>query len=245
MTAKRAAAVRPAGTVIGAGARAHEPAGSAMPLLFREVRIFDGERLREDADSVLVRGGRIVEVGRGLASPAGARLIQGEGRTLLPGLIDGHLHIVSRDVLRNVLAFGITTVIDLFMDIDLLSSLRSGDPDADEYGQAVALADFRSAGALVTAPRGHGTEYGLPVGEIRGPAEADSLIDELIAAGSDFIKVVYDDGSQYGLSFPTLDQPTLRAVIAAAHRRGRAVVAHIGTLEGACEAVTAGVDGLA
>lgn len=56
-------------------------------------RLFDGEQLREGW-SVLVQGGRITEVGPSLAMPAGGAEIVLSGTTLLPGLIEGHSHLL-------------------------------------------------------------------------------------------------------------------------------------------------------
>jgi hypothetical protein len=108
-----------------------------------------------------------------------------------------------------------------------------------------SLADFRSAGTLVTAPGGHGTEYGLPIPTISSPAEANMFVEARIAEGSDYIKIVYDDGKPFGLNFPTLDKETLRAVIVAAKQRKKLAVVHIGSLQGARDAIETGASGLA
>jgi imidazolonepropionase-like amidohydrolase len=102
-----------------------------------------------------------------------------------------------------------------------------------------------SAGTLATAPGGHGTEYGRPIPTINSPAGAQAFVDARVAEGSDYIKIVYDDGHTYGLNIPTLDKETMRAVIAAAHARHRLALVHIGTLAGARDAIEAGADGLA
>src|SRR5690606_10365677 len=73
---------------------------------------------------------------------------------------------------------------------------------------------------------------------------AQAFIDARIAEGSDYIKIVYDDGRAYGMDVPTLDVRTLRAAIEAAHRRGKLAVVHIGRLEDARTALEAGADGL-
>jgi len=71
-------------------------------------------------------------------------------------------------------------------------------------------------------------------------------VDALIAEGADFIgEIVYGDGSEFGLRLPTLTRETLRAVIDAAHRRGKVAVVHVLSLQGAKDAVEAGADGLA
>ncbi|HEX5725689.1 MAG TPA: CIA30 family protein [Longimicrobiaceae bacterium] len=216
-------------------------AAAAQPVpavLFREVRVFDGERMLP-AQDVLVEGGRIVRLGRGLAAPAGAEVVDGRGKTLLPGLIDAHTHTWG-DTQRAALVFGVTTELDQFTAPDLLRTARA----EQEAGEADDRADLFSAGVLVTAPGGHGTEYGLRIPTITSPDSAQAFVDARIAEGSDWIKLVYDDARAYGGNTPTLSLETLRAVIEAAHRRGKLAVVHIGTLAAAREALEAGADGL-
>lgn len=63
-------------------------------LLFRDVRVFDGVGPALSAPTdVLVRGDTIAAIGPGIEAPAGARIIEGRGRTLMPGLIDVHVHM--------------------------------------------------------------------------------------------------------------------------------------------------------
>src|SRR5262249_1336943 len=106
-------------------------------------------------------------------------------------------------------------------------------------------ADILSAGTLVTVKGGHGTEYGSPIPTLTSAKEAQAFVDARIAEGSDYIKLVYDDGRTYGSSFPTLTPEMLRAAIAAAHARGKLALVHIGDLGGARTAIDAGADGLA
>jgi imidazolonepropionase-like amidohydrolase len=206
--------------------------------LFRGARVFDGERILEDHD-VLVEGGRIARVGRAIEAPRGAVVIDARGKTLLPGLIDAHTHTFG-DGLREALVFGVTTHLDMFGDPRLARTLR----EEQEAGRANDRADLYSAGTLVTAPRGHGTQFGIPIPTLTSPDSAQAFVDARIAEGSQWIKAVYDDGHVYGLSYPTLDRATLRAVIEAAHRRGKAAVVHIGDAASARTALEEGADGL-
>ena len=217
----------------------------AMPLaaqgtttLFRGVRVFDGARMLPPQD-VLVESGRIARMGRGFKVPGGATTIDGGGRTLLPGLIDAHTHTWG-DASRTALMFGVTTELDMFTDARAARAARA----EQAAGKATGRADLLSAGTLVTAPKGHGTEYGMTIPTITAPESAQAFVDARIAEGSDYIKIVYDDGHTYGLALPTLDQATMRAVIAAAHARGRLAVVHIGALAAARDAIDAGADGL-
>jgi hypothetical protein len=94
--------------------------------------------------------------------------------------------------------------------------------------KAADIADLRSAGTLVTAPGGHGTEYGLSIPTLCSLEQAQAFVDARIAEGSEYIKSIYDNGKALGLSFPTLNLDTLKAVIAAAHARKKLAVVHIG-----------------
>jgi imidazolonepropionase-like amidohydrolase len=211
---------------------------SAQTVLFRGARVFDGTRML-DAQDVLVEGGRIARLGRGLTAPAGATVVDGAGKTLLPGLIDSHTHTWG-DASKTALMFGVTTELDMFTDASAAKQMRS----EQAAGKANDRADLFSAGTLITAPKGHGTEYGMVIPTISTPDSAQAFVDARIAEGSDYIKIVYDDGHAYGMSIPTLDKATMKAVITAAHKRGKLAVVHIGDLAAARDAIDAGADGL-
>ena len=214
-------------------------AAQASPAtLFRDVRVFDGTRMLPARD-VLIQAGRITKVGERLTPPAGAVTIEAKGKTLLPGLIDAHTHTWG-DASRTALVFGVTTELDMFTDAQAARAARA----EQTAGMAKDRADLFSAGTLVTAPKGHGTEYGMTIPTITSADSAQAFVDARIAEGSDYIKIVYDDGRAYGLSFATLTKETMRAVIDAAHKRGKLAVVHIGTLVGARDAIESGADGL-
>lgn len=211
-------------------------------IFFEQVKIFDGHQF-SGPTNVLVEAGKIQSVGNQVKKPAGAEVIAGAGLTLLPGLIDSHVHVFSTAPLIQALALGVTTELDMFSSV---KNSKSIEQDQSE-GQLMNAADIRTAGTLVTAPGGHGTEYGLPIPTITSPDQAQAFVDARLAEGSDYIKVIYDDALEYGApkAIPTLDKQTLAAVIAAAHQRGKIAVVHIGSLQQARDAIDAGADGLA
>jgi imidazolonepropionase-like amidohydrolase len=89
---------RIAGALLALGASLAAAAQTAAPseLLFRNVRIFDGTSADLSAPTaVLVRGNVIAEIGAGLAAGPAAQVIDGNGRTLMPGLIDMHWHMLQ------------------------------------------------------------------------------------------------------------------------------------------------------
>jgi imidazolonepropionase-like amidohydrolase len=216
------------------------PAGPAHggPVAFTDARVFDGQRVIDSATLVLADG-RVAALGRDVDIPERARVISAAGRTVLPGLIDAHVHAFG-DARRDALRMGVTTLLDMFTDPTGLSLSRQQRRSLTPKRQA----DLFSAGFLATAEGGHGTQYGLPVPIPRSPADADRWVAERLEEGSDYIKIVIEDGSGWGRSLPTLDEPMVRALVTAAHARDVLAVAHVSTRSGARMAVEAGVDGL-
>jgi len=203
------------------------------------VRIFDGTRVIPNG-TVILRDGKIAAVGEHLASPGNVQeTIDGTGQTLLPGFIDGHTHTWG-DVLERALIFGVTTQLDMFTVPAFAQQMREEQAKTGAPGRA----DLFSSGYLATAPGGHGTEYGLPVPTLTKPEEAQGWVDARVAEGSDYIKIILEDGSPYGRKIPTLDPATLTALVQAAHKRGKMAVVHVSTEDAAKEAIEAGADGL-
>lgn len=206
-------------------------ASADTPVIIRNVRIFDGEKLF-DANSVTVYGGKISAVGRNLPIPAGAQVIDATGDTLLPGLIDSHVHLWKRDELKQALVFGNTTVLDMFMWWQMAKQWKQ-----EELKGASDIADFRTAGFAFATPGGHGNENPSADTTITRPEQAQAKVDELIAQGSDYIKIFYENGPR----FPAMPKGVMEAIVNAAHKRGKMVIVH-GT---SIAIVNAGADGLA
>jgi len=215
---------------------------ASKPLVIQHVRVFDGTRILDNT-SVLVEGGLIRSIGANIVPPPGADVLDGAGKTLLPGLIDAHTHTIAEASLKQALIFGVTTDLDMFTVPDSAAAIKK----QQREGKLLDYADLRSAGYLATAPGGHGTEYGLKIPTLTEPQEAQAWVDARIAEGSDYIKVVYDDALEYGTTkpTPTLTKETLKALATAAHARGKLIVMHIGSLQQAIDAINAGADGLA
>src|SRR2546425_1069414 len=105
------------------------PAQSAdSPYVIRDVRVFDGETVAE-RQTVVISQGRIAAVGGPtVAVPAGAQEVAGEGRTLLPGLMDAHIHLPifsPAEALHQTLAFGVTTAVVMWAYGPLMSQVKA------------------------------------------------------------------------------------------------------------------------
>ncbi|MFH8484808.1 amidohydrolase family protein [Streptomyces longisporoflavus] len=223
-------------------------------------RVFDGEHLLKDT-TVVLDGTRIAAVGG--EPPAGADIVDAGGGTLLPGLIDAHVH-TSDEALALALRFGVTTELEM--------QGMNTRPGRDHLAEKDSLADVRSAGFGITPPGGHPSEL-MPKGFKPGghrsaghdgkgerpaprekplmpfsttPEEAVGFIPRLVAAGSDYIKFMVDDGTVEGHpGLPMLDQATLNAGVAEAHRHGMLTIAHTLTVDATRMAIEAGIDGFA
>jgi len=213
--------------------------------VIRGVRVFDGTGIAEN-QSLVIASGRVAAMGTTVDVPPGAIEIPGTGRTVLPGLIDSHVHVGLNSVveaLQQTLAFGVTTVLDMWTT-PVYSKWKE-----IEAADRADLASIRGAGNGATVPGGHPTQMDGGAGRLTPtlstPAEADAFVAARLAEGSDFIKIIYADQEIFGRKLPTLDEPTIAALVAAAHARGRLAVAHIGGERDARGAIAAGVDGLA
>jgi imidazolonepropionase-like amidohydrolase len=229
-----------AGTPPGSAGAWAAPQDQPAATVIAHVRVFDGKNLIP-ADTVIFKNGRIEAVGKNLPPPPGAAVIDGRGQTLLPGLIDAHIHTLSIDNLKQCLIFGVTSVVDMFTDVKLMKEIKQ----LQTAGKASDLAAFVSSGTLATVPHGHGTEYGLAIPTLTRPEEASAWVEARLAEGSDFIKIIYDDGGSFGAQLPTLSLDTIRALIQEAHRRGKMAVVHAATLRNCLDVLQAGADGLA
>jgi hypothetical protein len=180
-------------------------------------KLFDGERFLPRG-CVLVLEGRVAALDPRLTAPAGVPVVDARGGTVLPGLIDAHVHVFP-GALQSALRSGVTTELDMFADPALVEALvqqASSDPRA---------ADLRSAGIGATAPGGHPTRLitqGLlsPFPTVAGPAQAEAFVAARVAEGSHFLKVVLEDGTTTGHAVSTLIADTVQALVAAAHAQG-------------------------
>lgn len=217
-------------------------------------RIFDGEQVLDET-SLVIDGRRITAIGgRHLAD---STVIDATGGTLLPGLIDSHVH-TSMDGLRDALRFGVTTELEM-----------QGYWTADERVDVAhddGIADVRSAGFGLTTPGGHPSElfpadgpppgvdisegaehdHGVEPPEISTPEEAIKLVASLVEGGSDYIKIMIEEGTVLGSpGLPVLSDDTIVTAVREAHRHGKLAVAHVLTVDSTAQAIAAGMDGLA
>ncbi len=227
----------------------------------RAARLFDGiGRAAVPNPLVLIADGRIagVETGRGEA-PSNLELVDLGDATILPGLVDAHVHLGfdassepvahmradsdavlllrMRLAARRALKAGVTTVRDLgdraYLGVTLRDWFRAG----DEIGPEIV-----AAGPPITVTGGHCHFMG---GEADGELEVRRAVRARVKAGADTIKIMATGGHMTPGTNPGLPQYSvdeLSAAVHEAHRLGRQVAAHAHGPAGIVAAVDARVD---
>ncbi|MGH3766150.1 MAG: amidohydrolase family protein [Pseudonocardiaceae bacterium] len=231
-------------------------------LAVRAARLFDGERSLGPG-TVLISGGRIIDVDTTAADPppAAQRLDLGSDVSVLPGLIDAHVHLAfdaSKDVVAGIgavedgqllaqmaqsahraLRAGITTVRDLGDRNFLALALREQLDAWVDLGPEIV-----ASGPPITTSGGHCHFLG---GVADGPHELRAAVRRRAERGCDVVKVMVSGGvltpgsavheSQYDLA-------DLRLIVAEAHELGLRAAAHVHGPRAVADAVTAGFDTL-
>lgn len=197
------------------------------PVLFDNVQLFDADKGRFVAgQSVLASGGRIAKIGAAgsIKAPAGTRVIDGRGKTLVPGIWDSHMHIGDDwDVLSNI-ANGMT-------------SFRS---PGTAFDRATDVVKRRASGELLM-----GEPFISVIVDKKDPLAAQGA--EVVTSEAETIEVVrrIKDAGLWGVKFYTSMNPAWIAPAAAeAHRLGLHVHGHVPATMKPSEAVAAGYDEL-
>jgi imidazolonepropionase-like amidohydrolase len=232
-------------------------------LVLRAARLFDGVHPQLVSHPlVAIDNGRIVGVHASATdAPSDAEVVDLGDVTILPGLIDAHVHLgfdATREPVphmradsdatlllrmrlaaQRALAAGITTVRDLgdrrYLGLALRDWFRSG----QELGPEIV-----AAGPPITITGGHCHFMG---GEADGELEVRRAVRERVKAGADVIKLMATGGHMTPGTNPAQPQYTMaevRAAVEEAHRLGRLLTAHAHGPIGIAVAVDAGVDGI-
>lgn len=240
-------------------------------VVLRPARVFDGEAMHEGW-AVRARGGRIEAAGPAPGvEAAGAKVVELPGLTLMPGLVEGHSHILlhaynetpwndqvaheglalraARAVnhLRATLMAGFTTMRDLgtegagYADVELRQAVVEGIIP----GPRVLAATRAIVATGSYAPKGYAPEWRVP----QGAEEADGVdslirtVRDQIGHGADWIKLYgdYRWGPLPG-AHPTFSLEEMKVAVETAHSAGVEVAVHAGSTEGMRRAILAGAD---
>ena len=234
--------------LLSAGLWAQPPA-----VVIRGARVVDGTGAPARMATVVIRGTKIEAVAADAAAPAGSRVIDAAGQTLMPGLFDLHTHLSASGVtglagdwgksLKAYLACGVTTVNDYATNGEMFEPLRQ------LLSSGVVAGPHVNMVVRMSTPGGHGTEAGWGDFMTLTAATAEQAHAKTkiaLAYKPDVIKV-FTDGWRYGTApnLSSMNLETLAAIVEDAHAAGVKVFTHTVTLAGAKIAASAGVDVLA
>jgi imidazolonepropionase-like amidohydrolase len=193
-------------------------------IAIQHVRVFDSEQATvRDDQTVIIEGDRITAAGpsASVKIPNDAQMIDGSGKTLVPGLFDMHAHAQAGDGILNI-ASGVTTVRDMGNDIEELKHLQEQWDTGKAIGPHVWKSGFID---------GHG-QYQAPTG-----LYADTL-EEAISAVNRYADLGYVQIKLYS----SLNPEFVPGIVKAAHARGLRVSGHIPNGMTASEFVKNGAD---
>jgi imidazolonepropionase-like amidohydrolase len=199
--------------------------------------------------SLLIRKGLIEKIAKSLPETEGARVLNLQGKFVLPGLWDMHVHawgntnpqagadpkrvqfLGFKGSAEAMLQCGVTGFLDLGAPVSIFR-LREEQRFGDGEG-----ADLCASGPMFTCPGCRYSDYGAMAGLVKDSEEARAALNDLAAQGPDVVKLVYDRSGKEKNMEPAL----MTALVAGARNRGLKVVAHVGTWQDVREVALAGV----
>lgn len=224
-------------------------------LALRAARAFDGERSIAGPVTVVTEDGKIRAVERGHPDVAGAEVVDLGTATVLPGLVDTHVHLCadSENGALDRLPEFTSDHLDAVIADGLDRHLRAGVTTVRDLGdRAWAVVDQRdrhrqrvlASGPPITSPRGHCWSMG---GEASGDEALRSAVRERAERRVDVVKVMASGG--FATPGTIVDdcqftEHELRVVVEEAHALGLPVTAHAHSLAAVQRSVAAGVDGI-
>jgi imidazolonepropionase-like amidohydrolase len=221
--------------------------------LIRNVRIFTGEETIDEG-YVHVHDGKIKAIGLMSDAPlTPVKAYSKPGHTLLPGLIDCHIHANSADpeALPQALRFGVTTVCEMHNELENVQKLRKQtlQPDTASYKTSGQAATIENGWPIpVITAHDKSAETAAEIAKWPKLTDKESVVEYLEWTRKemqpDYIKLMHESGTVMGreFSYPSLELQ--RTIVAEAKKRGYLVVAHALCLQDTLDVLIAGVNGL-
>ena len=220
---------------------------AGRPVAIMGATVFDATGAAPRIANVVIKDGRIAEIGPGVKAPRGAQVIDAKGKALLPGFFDVHTHWtpagsprISPEIANAYIAAGVTTVNDFHQQPESFEPRR-------RWISSLASPHVNFV-ARMSTPGGHGADWAdrATTKWVNSPQAARMEVKALVPYKPDFIKA-FTDGWRYGASADntSMDEGTLSALVDEAHRNDLKVLTHTVTVDRGAVAGRAKVDVIA
>ncbi len=224
------------------------------PILFEGARLVNGDGSVTENSAFVIEGGKFASVGKKgeVKAPAGATRVNLTGKTVIPALVDTHVHLGWYVVKTNQIGANTYTRENLIDNLQRVAyygvaAVQSMGIDPGETGYRIradpppGTALFRMAGRGMAMPKaGPGRVYWQPIAYgVATDAEARADVRELAAKKVDLVKIWVDDRNG---TVPKLKPELYRAIINEAHKNNLRVAAHVFYLSDAKDLLRSGID---
>jgi imidazolonepropionase-like amidohydrolase len=208
--------------------QAAKPAANSQVIAIMGATVFDATGAAPRVANVVIRDGRIAEVGPGVRAPRGAKIIDAKGEALLPGFYDLHTHwtpggipATTPQIASAYVAAGVTTVSDFNAAPESWAPRRQW--------LSTLVAPHVNFAARMSTPGGHGADWAdtATTKWVNTPEAARAAVRALVPYKPDLIKA-FTDGWRYGAApdNTSMDEWTLTALVDEAHKNDLKVFTH-------------------
>jgi imidazolonepropionase-like amidohydrolase len=241
--------------------------GAEADVAIDHVRIFSPPNTIIEDATLAITGDRISYIGAGVVNIKATRYIDGRNKTIIPGLIDTHVHLfigadsdaaydtmireTAQRKFSDLLSYGVTTVLSVGDYWPQILRVREQVSTGTLLGPRLLI-----SGPMITSENGHPTDIAICThnpycrehwaGRVRDAEQAQELVRELAAAKVDLLKVVYDSRERGNTQekMDSLSPDIIKAIIDEAHAHALLVNVYATPVENAIKAIELGADRL-
>jgi imidazolonepropionase-like amidohydrolase len=199
--------------------------------IIKHVDIFDGETTHKNMNFV-VSDSLIVKISTRNRSYKNSEVIDGQGMTIIPPMLNAHVHVRNPENLQEALKSGIFGLLDMFSTDNRADYLRT-------YNDSLFYSKFYSSNVGGTVAGGHGTQFGVQIPVIGHTLSGKDFVSERVSMGADYIKITQEQ------SMAKLSTDQIREIVEEARNNNKKVIGHVSGLADGVDLANNGVDGLA
>ena len=200
-------------------------------IVIKGVTIFDGEIVFRNSNLIFCKDS-IISISSENAYPKNAIVIEGYGKTVIPPMINAHVHVMDSINLFDAQRDGIFGMLDMFTT-DSRANYFKG------FNNRLYSSYYYSSNVGATVPGGHGTQFGINIPTINNLISPKQFVTDRLVAGADYIKITQES------SMNVMSDSLLELVILEAKNSNLISIAHISDVRNAVKLAGFNINGLA